>query len=225
MLNFAALLRTVADLIDSAKRKAAPAETQQPAPDRTRRAEPVQPPAQPPASPAPQAARAGACKPAGRVDPLRGEVSELDAGARIHRLFYDILTSGSNADDDPAEEDERTHDPNLDCGRWCDGDQFVDGEQRVDDEYYDARGEGERGHPDGGGADGGAANAGQTRRRQPHTPPQDWRRWYSSHKHGGDGEVPESVVRACLDDMREASVLHSVALLEIARKWGFSQRF
>lgn len=51
------------------------------------------------------------------------------------------------------------------------------------------------------------------------TPPRrDWRQLY---QRSDDGEVPVSVVQACFEDMHEASVLHSVALLEIARKWGF----
>lgn len=51
----------------------------------------------------------------------------------------------------------------------------------------------------------------------------DWRRWYDSHRRHM-GQVPVSVVSACLDDVREAGILHSVALLEIARKWGFDPR-
>lgn len=49
---------------------------------------------------------------------------------------------------------------------------------------------------------------------------EDWRRWYDAHRDNA-GEVPQAIVNACLDDVREAGILHSVALLEIARKWGF----
>lgn len=48
-----------------------------------------------------------------------------------------------------------------------------------------------------------------------------WRRLYHAHRET-DGAVPRAIVSACLDDIREAGVLHSVALIEIARKWGFA---
>ncbi len=51
----------------------------------------------------------------------------------------------------------------------------------------------------------------------------DWRRWYDQHRTGGSS-VPSAVASACLEDIREAGILHSVALLEITRKWGFEPR-
>lgn len=48
-----------------------------------------------------------------------------------------------------------------------------------------------------------------------------WRGLYRAHR-DSDGTVPRAIVNACLDDIREAGVLHSVALIEIARKWGFA---
>lgn len=51
----------------------------------------------------------------------------------------------------------------------------------------------------------------------------DWRRWYDEHRTAGHA-VPAAVVHACLEDIREAGILHSVAILEIARKWGLDAR-
>lgn len=51
----------------------------------------------------------------------------------------------------------------------------------------------------------------------------DWRRWYDEHREGG-APVPAAIVNACLEDIREAGILHSVAILEIARKWGLDAR-
>lgn len=47
----------------------------------------------------------------------------------------------------------------------------------------------------------------------------DWRRWYDSHRHDVE-HVPTPIVDACIEEIREATVLHAVAVLEIARKWG-----
>ena len=50
-----------------------------------------------------------------------------------------------------------------------------------------------------------------------------WLGLYGHHRPAED-PVPGAVVGAMLEDVQEAGVLHSVALLEIARKWGFSTR-